>query len=182
MFERFRAISAGVLAIAILAAGCGGGSGDNSGDGSSNGGGSGSGGGGATTVTTSSISKAEFIKQATEICHREREDFITRLATYVQSHPNKGKSSSEFFADSMRAVLLPTIEKELAEIRELGAPAGDEAQIEAFLEAEQQGVNVAKKQKSIKGRFDLERHFVQGAKIAKAYGFPDCGNNSQVAQ
>jgi hypothetical protein len=150
---------AGILASAMLAAGCGGS-------------------GSATTVTSSSLSHAEFAKKANAICVRERGDMLQRLESYVKQHASKEESNPELFADAARAVLLPTIETDLVKIRKLGAPAGDEARVEAILAAQQQAVDAASKRKSLSSRFPLEAYFKHAAGLARSYGLRSCVNYS----
>lgn len=195
---RLSTLLAVAMAIAALAAGCGGGSsGDESGSGkdastgaapagaegptSSEGLGSreGSGPSGSengTTVTTSALSKAQFVKKANAICRREREELLTGLGTYFNEHKSKGKSPAETFADANRAVYLPIIEADIAKIRALGAPDGDEEEIEAFLEAQQEGVEELGEQKEVKSRFQIEAIFKPAGDLAREYGLKDCAN------
>jgi hypothetical protein len=75
-----------------------------------------------------------------------------------------------------RAVVVPTIEQEIVAIRKLGAPAGDEEEIEAFLTAEEEGVAQVAKLKKIFSRFQMERYLAPSAKLAFGYGLEECAN------
>ena len=161
------------VAIASLAAGCGGGSESSSSTGASDG----------STIATSSLSKDEFIKQASEACKQARKNLLERVLAYTQQHESKGQTrsaESETFAGSIKAVLLPTIEKEMAEIRQLGAPSGDEGEVEAFLVAEQKAVDSVARLKRIVSRFQFERYFTESAKLFREYGLDGCANGEEV--
>lgn len=170
MTARLTILLTTAMAIAVIVAGCGGGD-DSSATGSANG----------QTVTTSDLSKEEFVKQATDICHRERQDILPKFAAYIEKHepphPTKAQET-KLFADMFRAVLLTTIEKELNLIRKLGAPEGEEDEVAAILNAEQEAVETAAKVRHIVSRFQIERYFTEAAKLARAYGIGDCGNDS----
>lgn len=157
-------IATAVLALAaaaLVAAGCGGG-GDSSTD--------------ASTIAASTLSKAEFLKQANAICKRGRSENFKDFATYIQSHPAKtGESPGEQFAKGVQATLLPNIESQIAQIRELGAPAGDVDQVETFLDTLQEKVDVVKRLHNVASRFPIDRIFRPAGDLARAYGLDYCG-------
>jgi hypothetical protein len=142
-----------LLASAALAA-CGGGD-DNAGASGSD-----------QTVTTSSHSKAEFVKLANRICDRDRTQLATKLGVYLQQHENEGKSERELAGDAMAAVLLPVLAVQVEEIRALGAPSGDEKTVEELLAALQAAVD--------KGNALDPEDLRPSAKLARAYGVSSC--------
>lgn len=155
------------VAVGALVAGCGGDDGSAS---------SGSG----ATVTTSSLSKDEFVKQASAACTRARKNITNESLGYLQQHEAKGDSRADeaaSFASMVKVVILPIIENEIAEIEKLGAPSGDEDEIEAFLASEQKGMDEVAKLSRIVSRFQLERYFAPSAKIGRAYGLEACVNS-----
>lgn len=160
-------LSAIVISIAIVA-GCGGG-GDATGANTS-----------GVTITTSSLSRDEFIAQASKACQRLRKNLLKRVLAYLNQHEkaqNQTRSEeTKVFADMTRFVLLPTIRKEMAEIRKLGAPAGDEDEVEAFLDTQQEAVDAVAKLKHIVSRFEIERYFTAAEKLFREYGLDKCAN------
>jgi hypothetical protein len=106
--KRLLALLAGVLALALVAAGCG--SSDDS--------------------TTASLTKAEFLKQGNAICDAGNKEIN---AGFEEALP-KGKQPSEAeLSEAMETVLIPSVTKQVEEIRALGAPEGEEEAIEDFL-------------------------------------------------
>jgi hypothetical protein len=156
------------MAIAAAVAGCGG-----SDDGTSSA-------SGGPTIATSSLSKEEFIKQAGAACQKERKNILEESLAYLQKHEKSKKPSraeeTELFADMTRAVVVPTIEKEIAAIRKLGAPSGDEDEIATFVNAEEDAAGEVAKLKQIVSRFQMERYLAPSAKLARAYGLSACAN------
>ena len=157
-------------AFALIVAGCGGG------------GDSGSTVPPAATVTTSSLSKDEFVKQAAAACNRAKKDILTRVLAYMQKreHPNETRpEGTALFAKMTKAVALPTVEKEIAEIRNLGAPAGDEDEIGEFVASEQKAIDEISKLPHIVSRFQIERYFGPSTQLAREYGIAACGNSGE---
>jgi hypothetical protein len=142
---------AGTLVLA--ASGCGGGSADNTSTAA------------GTTVTTSSRSHAEFAKLANGICKRARVHLIFEMGEYLKRHEGEGKKKLTV-QDAFRVVAIPKFPRQIEEIRSLGAPKGDEQQIEAFLSAMQQTVD-APPNLTVK---ELRRE----GRLARAFGLVDC--------
>lgn len=90
---------------------------------------SGCGGGGG-----SSLSKAEYVKKAGEICARsesERQEVVTAASKKLT--PGKKVTSAQ--QEQVVLEVVPTYEKMASEIDELGAPEGGEKKAEAWVEA-----------------------------------------------
>src|ERR1700741_4109911 len=86
--------------------------------------------GGGSTVPTSSLSKEAFVKKADAICTKGRERMEKGFAIYLRKnkksiialrHPSKAD-----YEGLIGGVLIPNLEREIKEIRALGAPSGDE--------------------------------------------------------
>src|SRR5437870_516698 len=104
---------AALLAVGAIAAGCG----------SSN----------DNTTSTSSLTKAEFIAKADAICAAGNQ--ATNQAGQQQFGHNKPTQAQiQQFATN---TIVPNVEKQVSEIKALGAPAGDEAQVNAVTAAAQ---------------------------------------------
>jgi hypothetical protein len=139
-------------AVAVLAAGCGGGS-DASG--------------------ASSLSKAEFIKQANAGCKKERAGLMERIADFERRRA--GKKPREY-ADAVHFVFLPTIEAEVWEIGKLDAPPSEEKPVYELLSDDRTAIDavaVIPRVPSIKA---AERHFTAVGKMFRASGLPACAH------
>jgi hypothetical protein len=107
---RLIALIGAVMAFAAIAAGCG----------SSD----------STTDSTASLTKAEFLKQGNAICAAGNEEINAGFNKFLP----KGKQPSKAELDeAMETVLIPSISKQVEEIRALGAPEGEEEAVEDFL-------------------------------------------------
>jgi hypothetical protein len=183
-----------VVVIAALAVGCGGGddstststagssasetntsaSSDSTPNSSSN---SGSAAQAGATVTTSTLSKAEFIRQATAACNEEREGLVDEVTNYLSKQESKELPESVSLVNMARSVMLPTIEAEMAAVRGLGAPAGDEEEVEAMIGATLAAVDEVKELKKAKSLEEIENHFAGATQMFQDYGFEACINS-----
>ncbi len=169
---------AAVLVALYSAAGCGGS--DESATGSS--GGSSSGGTDVAveevTVETGSLSKATFIKQAKSICAKTWKRFEKELFGAFEEEQNNPPKPTEpsrqnvFFETGFPEVYQQMID----EISEIGAPAGDEEEITAFLEALQKLLNESSEDPEgfNKSFLETELSFGKANQLANAYGLNGC--------
>lgn len=160
------------FAIAVLG-GCGGGGGS----GSSSGDSTVQSTGGSEAVGTSSLDKAEFVKQADEICAEESELFLKSITNYMAKHPPQaGESEQEVAADGVRQTLLPKFQNQIDRVRELGAPAGEEEEVEAILEAMQHAVDSLAQRNEVALATDIDKEFKPAGKLAVQYGLENCAH------
>lgn len=153
MSVRLSVMLIAVLAIAAVASGCGGG-----GD-----------------ASTASISKAEFIKKADAICTEGGERTQSNFAAFAKE--NKIPEGKELTTAQWEAagtkVIVPALEQQAEEVRQLGIPAGDEAQIEAFLDGVDKAVEeIEENPKLAKSAPKL---LTDAHQAIKGYGFKVCG-------
>lgn len=94
-------------------------------------------------------------------------------SAYVAKQTAEGQPRPEAIAEMGKAVMAPTIEREIAAIRRLGAPAGDEEEIEAILETEEEEIKQLTEAKTV---FQLVKRFSESSDMFKEYGFSACTN------
>lgn len=124
-------------------------------------------------VEASSLSKEEFVKQANAACKRESKDLFAEINAYFAKNQTGG-SEEERIAKTIKATMAPVVEAEIAVVRELGAPAGDEAEVEAMLAAQEAGLERLARLKRAKDLGSGEALFGEGAELLRAYGLEDC--------
>lgn len=153
-----------LLASALLAAaivGCGGSSSDGGGSSGSD-----------QTVTTSSLTKAQYIKKASAICTESQQSRQQQYLLYAEQH--SGEEEEELLAHMIPAVVIPGLEKRDAELRELGAPAGEEAQVEEVLDALYRIIEIAKGLNGGPPTTEYQRSSDEALKVTKKYGLAVC--------
>lgn len=148
-----------VVILALLGVGCG--SSDDTGD-----------------TPTSTLSKAEFIKRADAICKRTREEVVYPAAERVLSLPPGSPARRKLELKLVSSAFVPGLEKLLAELGELGAPAGDEAEIERIIELTEPALEEARTEPEtyVAGkdyRFG-EEHYGKAYQAAQDYGMKEC--------
>lgn len=151
------AVGAATLA---TAAGCGGGSSEDQ---------------GATAAAPPPITKPVFVKKATAICVGLGEKLIAESEQKEEEgiSPPTGKDAE---IEGIRTRLVPALEGELEELRELGAPKGDEKQLNAIYKSMEEVIQSAK---SDPLRFNsevanFERPYGKVERLATEYGIPVC--------
>jgi hypothetical protein len=123
---------------------------------------------------SSSLSKAEFVKQANAACLGEREDSLEELATYQQRHRSEGLPEAVLAENAFKAVTLSTIEAEIAALRALGLPTGDDGGVEAILALLQADLDKATKLRAKLSSDEVEGYFVNANKKLRGYGLSSC--------
>jgi hypothetical protein len=154
---------AAVLAAALVVAGCGGGGG---------GGDEAAGGGG-------SLSKAEFLKQADAVCSAGKTKVRAEYQAYLTKNKiEEGKESKAeneaHVTEIAETIAFPALRQQIEEIRALGAPEGEEAEVKAFLDATEAEVKEAEEdpQSLLASSNEV---FAKSDKLAEEYGFKVCG-------
>ena len=151
MSKRFIALLAALVAISVIVAGCG-----------------------SDSSSSSSLSKAEFIKQADKICEKGDEENEAEVEKFVEdNNVNTSKPTKKQQEEVITEVVAPNVQGQIEKIDALGAPEGDEKKIEAMVGAVEEGVEEleAEPAKLVEGKNPLAK----GSKLAKEYGLKTCG-------
>ncbi|HWM63061.1 MAG TPA: hypothetical protein VNP96_03630 [Solirubrobacterales bacterium] len=134
-----------VFAAAAVAIGCGDDSSDES----------------AGDLTTSSLTKADYLQQANKAC----------VGIKARMFKSLGPKQSE--GESISAVVVPATEAQIDQIRALGAPQDDGEEIETLLTATQQDLDAATKQ-DLDTPVEFFEQFGDSDKLARKYGLDSC--------
>lgn len=141
------------VALAALVAGCGGGD--------------------ETTDETVTLTKAEFIKQGDAICkesgdqsEKEAEEFAEENGFTLE------KASTEQLEEAVAEVLVSTLRQQADEISALGAPEGDEEQVEEIITSLEGATDEIEDEPKLV--FE-EKVFDEPNELAQDYGFKVCG-------
>lgn len=143
-----------VMSIAMLAVGCGGSGGDHPGG--------------------SLFTKVEFIRQANAACERERAGLMERISDFERRRPSPPLPG----ADMVHLVYLPTIERQVWRIEELGVPRGETGPIEAMLDAEGLAIDAVAVIPKVLSIAATERYFATADRLFRAYGLPFCATGN----
>ena len=155
MSKRLIVLFAAVLALTI-AAGCG--SSDDNSD----------------STAAAAATKAEFIKQGDAICEKGSKAIEDGAEEFAEENdvdtekPTKAQQE-EVIVD----VVAPGVREQAEGIDELGAPSGDEEEVEAIVAAVKGGAEELEDEPGL--LLEEENPLEKGAKLAGKYGFKACG-------
>lgn len=151
---------------AVLACGCGGG-------GSGNGGEAGA----SSTNAVASGDTRDFVERANDECERERAPAIRRAYNYLRGRRGGAMPASEVYAEMIKLVLLPTIEREIEAIQALGVPAKQKAHVDPFFAADKAAIKEVAGLRGIPSMAAVEAHFVHASALARVADLPSCANS-----
>ena len=192
MSKQAVALIAGLLIAGLLVAGCGG---DDSSDGSEgasavetsssevatdgDGDGDGADGDGAdvdtNTDSSATVSKAAFIKQADEICTANTREVTASARKLLEKSRNF--ESKDFQVEAVEVALAPQLTALLEDLEALGAPSGDEEQIEAIVANLEERADLANEDPEAFVEEEGRRGgslYKEAQALAKQYGFEKC--------
>ncbi len=127
--------------------------------------------GGFSPVVSDPVSKVEFLRQADEICVSTESRIEAAADDLVTSKQDPSPEEVEEVAIN---IVVPALETEVAAIGALGAPEGDEDEVQAILDATQAGIQEieADPQALLDG---VPESLREAEELARAYGSRQCG-------
>ena len=133
----------------------------------------GCGGGDETTDETVTLTKAEFIKQGDAICKEGNDQSEKEAEEFAEENDfTLEKASDEQLEEAVSEVLVPNLNQQAEEIEALGAPEGDEEQVEEIIVSLEGAAEEIEDEPGIV--FDGEV-LKEPSELAEDYGFKVCG-------
>jgi len=154
------------LVIAALAVGCGGDDSSDAADADSSSESN-------STFTTSSLNKDQYIKRVNAICVKAREDRLEAFEAYLKDEPAKSPED-DVLAVAIKETFPERMEEQVAEIRELGVPEGDAAEVQGFLVAFENSAEDASAMTDLDSKAPFDKSFSKAGVLAKEYGIDEC--------
>jgi hypothetical protein len=153
--KRFIALLVALAALALIVAGCGSGGSD-------------------STESTSSLTKAEFVKQGNAICAKGSKEINEGFEEFVEENGlSKTKAPPKAVQEeAVETVLIPKISKELESIRALGPP---DEEAEAVLDAAEEALEKGEEDPIQFLKEESTGPFAKANKLAREYGLTKCG-------
>ena len=161
--SRFVALIAVLAAAALAAAGCGSSDDSTTDDG--------------TTGSTASLTKAEFVTQGNEICAAGNEELEAGIEEFAEENGLSGNDqpSEEQVEELATDILIPSVAKQVEGIRDLGAPSGEEKEVDAFLNKAEKTVAEVEKDPTLITDEDGPSPFESVNREATSLGLITCG-------
>lgn len=125
------------------------------------------------TTETVVITKAELIKQGDQICEKANEQSETEAEEFAEENGFKlEEATEEQLEDAVREVLVPSLSQQAEDIEALGAPEGDEEQVEEIVVSLE---DAAGEIEDDPGVVFEGKVLTEPSELAEDYGFKVCG-------
>ncbi|MGN6216529.1 MAG: hypothetical protein ACTHN7_06170 [Solirubrobacterales bacterium] len=153
MSKRLVALLAAHAAHAMIVAGCG---------------------SGGITETTSSLSKAEFVKKGNAICAEGSKEINEGFEKFAKENglSEKKRPPQAKLEEGIETVVIPGIRKEIEGIRALGPP---DEEAEAVLAAAEEALEEGEEDPSLLAKEESAGPFAKVNKLSREYGLTKCG-------
>ena len=151
MYRWISGILVGVVVLGAVISGCGGGS------------------------DSSTVTKAEFVKQADALCAERQKEWKTALASYNQqvqerNATNKLQVQEEIATGLLEKEMIPAVSKQLEAMEALPAPEGDEEQVSKMLDTLSKELEKVEGEKNPVYGLAKSHNFEKFEEEAKKYG------------
>ena len=129
---------------------------------------------GGTADTTAAISKAQFTKQANAICAKANQEVTKISEDFAKENLSEEKRPTTAQITELAKLALPTISRQVEELRALDVPAGEEKEVDAILSAAEEAVAKGE-QEPIAIYGANGGAFAKANRLAIDYGLDKCG-------
>lgn len=114
------------------------------------------------------LSKADFVAQADEICAEGNAEMVAAAESFSDA------PSDEEITQFAEDVFVANTQQQHDDISDLGAPEGDEDEVQAILDALQSGIDVVKEDPT--SLLSSDDPLREASDLAAAYGLVECGS------
>ncbi len=118
--------------------------------------------------TSASLTKSQYLKQAKEICEKGEREQLELASQYLKKHPGAEEE------DMILPAGIPPLQKQIAKLKELPAPEGDEAEIEAFIKASEEALEEG--EANPQDLLSSSNPFDKANKLGEKYGLTNCAS------
>ncbi len=134
----------------------------------------GCGGGDDEETTTEALNKAEFIVQGDEICTEADKEIEAGANAFAEENEiDTANPTDKQSEEVVLEVFVPSVREQAEAIDELGAPAGDEAEVEAIVASLEAASDELEDDPSL--LFGSDNPMAEASELAVDFGFTVCG-------
>jgi hypothetical protein len=127
-----------------------------------------------STTTTSSLTKSEYIREANRICKKQDAKIERASQQFFADAPNDEEPPPQEVAQFGKKTVFPAIQDEIDRIEALGAPEGDEEEVQKMLDAAKSGLAKLEAHPNQLEKGGIASSFEEFQKLASAYGLDEC--------
>jgi len=132
-------------------------------------------GSGSGTESTTSLTKAQFLKKGNAICVKGGEEINKAYARFSREHVAGGKTPSQALLDEAAAeIVLPVRRREVRLLRTLGVPSGQEQYVDTMLTAWEEGIEKGEEDPRSLRLAGPEYAFYKSYSMGNDYGLEKC--------
>ena len=164
MNRPFTGLLVACMAIVMIVGGCGGS--DDSSDSTA----------GTDSTAGAELTKAQFLKQGNAVCADTNEEIQEGFQEFLKENSiseNERLTTAEL-SEVAEDIVAPIVGRQIKELRELGAPAGEEGQVEKILAAAEEGIQKSEEDPSSLLAGEGESAFGKANRLAQEYGLKTC--------
>lgn len=154
MSKRPIVLFAALAAFAMLVAGCGS--------------------GGDSSESTSSLTKAEFVKQGNAICAKGNKEIQEGFEEFEQEVGSQKQPTKAQLTEAIETIVLPAVRQQVEGVKDLGAPSGEEAKVEAITDAAEEALEKGEEDPASLTTEKADP-FAKANELANEYGLVKCG-------
>lgn len=130
-----------------------------------------------TTETTAAITKAEFVAKGNAVCVKGEKAQEAEINAYIKKNGLENqKPTKAQNVEIVETVLAPNIQSQINGVKALGAPSGEEQQVNSALELSQQTLERIEANPEL--AFGKGNVFAAAGKQLHALGLKECAPNS----
>jgi hypothetical protein len=124
-----------------------------------------------------SLTKAEFVKQGNAICAQGSKDLNAEFEEFTKENGISETKAppKDVQEEAVEEILIPSVSRQIDEVKALGTPEGDEGEVEELIAAEEEVVEEAEENPLalLEGGSAKEK---EANKLATDYGLTVCGS------
>lgn len=121
------------------------------------------------------IAKPEFLRQANAICAKANQELVKTSEDFTkEKNLSESNQPTDAQLGELTKLVMPAINRQVEELRALGAPAGDEAEVDAILSAVEGAIEEGEQDPAAIYGADGGA-FARANQLAVDYGLNKCG-------
>ena len=128
----------------------------------------------ALSTTTTALTKAQFLRDANKICKTEGDKLDRASKQFFADVPRNKEAAPAELEKFGEKTVYPAIQTTIDRITALGAPAGDEDEVDQYLAALQAGLDRLKQDPEQLAEGGSPPAFEDADRLASDYGLDDC--------
>lgn len=102
---------------------------------------------------------------------------MRRAYNFLEGQRAGGRPPAEIYAEMIKAVLLPAVEREMEWLHRLKPSPKQKARVEALFAANRAAIKEVKGLKRVASMATVEPYFAHASKLARADGLTACANS-----